>query len=66
MIAVTGDMYSYGDNNGKEVALSFMAEITEIAPVYYVNGEHAHCESFAAQLEERNVNVLRYKDTALL
>lgn len=66
LIAVTGDMYSHGDNEGKEIALSFMEAITEIAPVYYVNGEHDHGESFAAQLEERGVNVLRYKDTALM
>lgn len=64
-IAVTGDMYSSGDNKGKETALEFMKDITEIAPVYYVNGEHDHGEEFAAQLEDLGVNVLRYRDAAV-
>lgn len=65
LIAVTGDMYTHGDNKGRQTALSLMEQLTDIAPVYYVNGEHDHGEAFAAQLEEVGVNALRYEDERL-
>ena len=39
-----------------------MGELTSIAPVYYVNGEHDNSDSFNSELEQAGVIVLDYKD----
>ena len=40
LICVTGDMYTNGDEAGRKTALALMADLTELAPVYFVQGEH--------------------------
>lgn len=61
-IAVTGDMFTYESENGKETALNLLKELAEMYPVYYVNGEHDDDESFFSLLKESGVNVLNYED----
>ncbi len=60
-IAVTGDMYSAGREEGKEVVLNLMKKLAENYKVYYVNGEHDNENSFFDDLRDCNVNVLDYK-----
>lgn len=62
IITVTGDMHTSNDPAGEETARSLLAKLTEIAPVYYVNGEHDLKKSFWESLSADNVNVLNYKD----
>ena len=62
LIFATGDMYSNGSDEGREVALALMAELVDVAPVYYVNGEHDNSDEFDAELERVGVNVLDYDD----
>lgn len=62
IITVTGDMYTSNDSNGEETAQNLLTKLTEIAPVYYVNGEHDLKKSFSETLSESGVNVLNYKD----
>lgn len=61
-IVATGDMFSNGSEEGREVALKLMSALTEIAPVYYVNGEHDNSDSFDFELEQSGVKVLDYED----
>ncbi len=62
IIAVTGDMHTSNDTKGEETARNLLTKLTEIAPVYYVNGEHDLKKSFSESLSECGVNVLNYKD----
>lgn len=62
LIATTGDMHTSNDENGKETALKLLTALTDIAPVYYVNGEHDFRESFSESLKENGVHVLDYAD----
>lgn len=61
LIAVTGDMYTYGDAEGQARALALLAALTEVAPVYYVNGEHDNSAAFRADLTAAGVHVLDYE-----
>ena len=60
-IVATGDMFSNGSVEGRQVALALMTELVDVAPVYYVNGEHDNLDDFDAELEEAGVNVLDYE-----
>lgn len=62
LIVATGDMFSNGSEQGREVALKLLTALAEIAPVYYVNGEHDNSDSFNSELEQAGVNVLDYED----
>lgn len=66
LIFATGDMYSNGSDEGREVALSLMTELVDVAPVYYVNGEHDNSDEFDAQLESAGVIVLDYEDEVVV
>ncbi len=62
LIFATGDMYSNGSDEGREIALRLLSELVDVAPVYYVNGEHDNSNEFDTQLEEAGVIVLDYED----
>ncbi len=61
MVVVTGDMYTRGSNEGKDIALKLMSKIGEKYDVYFANGEHDNEEDFITELKKKNVNVLGYK-----
>lgn len=65
IICATGDMYSNGSEQGREVALKLLNALTDIAPVYYVNGEHDNSDSFNSELELAGVKVLDYEDEVI-
>ena len=62
LIFATGDMYSNGSDEGRDIALRLLSELVDVAPVYYVNGEHDNSNEFDTQLEEAGVIVLDYED----
>ncbi len=64
-IAVTGDMFTHGGENGKRNALELLCTLAEKYPVYYVNGEHDDDEAFFTLLRENGVNVLNYEDEVI-
>jgi len=64
-IVATGDMFSNGSEDGREVALELFSALVEVAPVYYVNGEHDNSDSFDSELEQAGVKVLDYEDEVL-
>lgn len=61
LVAVVGDMYTYGDEKGRERALSLLTSIAGEFPTYYVNGEHDNSDSFQSELEEAGVCCLPYE-----
>lgn len=65
IVAVTGDMFSYGDVAGKDVAISLLTALAKEFRVYFVNGEHDNNKEFTDILEKNGVNVLAYKDELL-
>ena len=60
-ICVTGDMYTAGDEKGKQVAKNLIVTLAEKYDVYFVNGEHDSSEEFMNELKANNVKVLDYK-----
>lgn len=62
LIFATGDMFSNGSEDGQEIALKLLSALTDVAPVYYVNGEHDNLDEFDLSLEKAGVNVLDYED----
>lgn len=62
IIVATGDMYSAGDEKGKQVAFQLLTELAKSYPTYFVNGEHDSNESFMENLKAHNVKVLDYQD----
>ena len=65
LIVVTGDMFTYEDEAGKQTALALLKALADKFSVYYVNGEHDDDEAFFALLSENGVNVLNYKDEVI-
>lgn len=65
IVAVTGDMFSYGDGAGKDVSISLLTALAKEFRVYFVNGEHDNNKEFTDILEKNGVNVLAYKDELL-
>lgn len=61
LILITGDMYTSTKPQGKETALSLMAQLAKKYPVYFVNGEHDNKTEFKNRLEEAGVHVLDYE-----
>lgn len=66
LIAVTGDMYSAGDNAGQATALALLAALADEYPVYYVNGEHDNDEAFHQDLVANGVHVLNYQSEEIV
>lgn len=62
IIAVTGDMFTFHDEKGKETAVSLITDLAKKYKVYFVNGEHDNDEDFMDTLSENGVDVLSYKD----
>ncbi|MBR4868664.1 MAG: metallophosphoesterase [Clostridia bacterium] len=63
LICATGDMYTRNDEQGKKVAIELMKRATEIAPVYFVNGEHDNDSAYLEALKAGDVTVLSYGQT---
>lgn len=61
LIIATGDMYSSNDKRGQETALALFQHLTDLAPVYFVNGEHDSDEDFYGALTNVGVNVWNYR-----
>ena len=40
LIVVTGDMFTHGDEKGAGRAIALLTQLTAVAPVYFVPGEH--------------------------
>ena len=60
-IVITGDMYSSGDEKGKQTAINLMTDLAKFCPVYFVNGEHDNNETFDKQLTAAGGEVLDYE-----
>ena len=60
-IIVTGDMYTSGDEEGRQTAVDLLAQLAKDYPVYSVNGEHDNNEEYEKQLTEAGVDVLDYE-----
>ena len=61
LIFVTGDMYTSRDSIGMDVATQLIVRLCDIAPVYFVPGEHDNNEEFMFELKSSGVNVMDYK-----
>ena len=62
LIAATGDMFTNGDHKGEQTAIELLTQLVDIAPVYFVNGEHDNDEAFFSCLENSGVHVINYDD----
>lgn len=60
-IAVTGDMYTHGDDAALSRAVALLRALAVDFPVYYVNGEHDNSETFHNALENAGVRYLDYE-----
>lgn len=65
LIFVTGDMYTGDIESSRAPSLKFITALTDIAPVYFVPGEHDNSDDFLYQLYEAGVHVLCYKKEAV-
>lgn len=64
LVAVTGDLFTYGDAGGMERAVALLGSLAEEVPVYYVNGEHDNNQQFFDELAEAGVVYLDYETVA--
>ena len=65
LIFATGDMYTLGENGGKQTALDLLSSLAKEYTVFYVNGEHDYPfknTNFFDSLKNAGVNVMDYKD----
>ena len=60
VIIATGDMYTAGDEAGRQQAVALLGALAEAYPTYYVTGEHDNSKTFHDQLSEAGVQVLDY------
>ena len=60
MIVVTGDMYTHGDEKGADRAIALLTQLTDVAPVYFVPGEHDADTGYLQSLREGGVHTLLY------
>lgn len=65
LIVATGDMFTYGDSEGEKIALSLLDRLTEVAPVYYVNGEHDNRQVFFYHLKKAGIHVFNYEEEVI-
>ncbi|MBQ8228244.1 MAG: metallophosphoesterase [Clostridia bacterium] len=65
LVAITGDMFTYESESGKQTAFKLLEALAERFPTYYVNGEHDDDEDFFNLLRENGVNVINYKDEVI-
>ena len=59
VVVSTGDMYTNGDEAGKETAVHLLSELAKSYPVYVVNGEHDNDEAYMEALRQNDVHVLQ-------
>lgn len=64
-ILSTGDMYTAGDEEGKETAVNLLSDLARDYPVYAVSGEHDGDRDYEERLLEGNVDVLDYERRAI-
>ncbi|MEG0833321.1 MAG: metallophosphoesterase [Oscillospiraceae bacterium] len=60
LIAATGDMFSFDDREGMNVAAELLIALAKNNTVFYVNGEHDNSAEFSAMLMQGGVRVLEY------
>ena len=65
LIVVTGDMYTAGDEKGRDKALSLLTELAQDVPVFLVNGEHDADSDYLEQCRQAGVHVMDYKTETL-
>ena len=61
LICVTGDMFTNGDTQGFDTACFLLKQLTDIAPVYFVPGEHDNDEVFIREISSYGVKPLLYQ-----
>ncbi|MCI9575103.1 MAG: phosphoesterase [Clostridiales bacterium] len=59
LVVSTGDMYTNGDDMGKETALQLLSQLAKSYPVYVVNGEHDNDDAYMEALRQNHVHVLQ-------
>ncbi len=61
LIFVLGDMYSRFEAERPDKAVAFTTALTQLAPVYFVSGDHDYQQNYFKALEEGGVNVLNFE-----
>ncbi len=65
IICVTGDMFTNGDAQGKNTVHTLMKQLVEIAPVYFVPGEHDNDTEFMDEMASYGVTLLLYAKNSI-
>lgn len=60
-IVATGDMYTAGDEEGRDCAVSLLGDLARRYPVYSVHGEHDNEADYEEELTAAGVDVLDYE-----
>lgn len=60
-VLVLGDMYSRYRKYRMDTAVDFTAALTDIAPVYFVSGDHDYDVEYFNDLESKGINVLDFE-----
>lgn len=66
LVLALGDLYSRGEEQERERAVSLMGRLAAETPVYFVPGEHDRETAFYDQLEAAGVSVLDYSYAPLM
>lgn len=61
LICITGDMFTNGDTQGMDNVHILMKQLVNLAPVYFVPGEHDSDELFLKEIASYGVNPLLYE-----
>lgn len=64
-VFVTGDMFTRGDEKGKQTAINLMSTLSKKYDVYFINGEHDDDGEYLLQLYKANVHVMSYETQVL-
>lgn len=64
-VFVTGDMFTRGDEKGKQTAINLMSTLSKKYDVYFINGEHDGDDGYIAELEKSHVHVMNYETEIL-
>ena len=64
-VLVTGDMFTNGDEKGKQTAIDLLSSLGDKYAVHFINGEHDGDDDYIAELEESQVHVMNYETEIL-
>lgn len=64
-VFVTGDMFTNGDENGRQTAANLLSALAEKYDVYFINGEHDGDDEYIAELKKSRVHVMNYETQVL-